>query len=222
MALPFSVDSQAFLPWNETGWQYTSKRTNSSDVTIALSRCAFYPGRISQAAPSNMVYTASDGEARFGFTDIAGIGTGYDPKPGDRMTPPGKSERVVISVLEAPMLQFWACVLRDLVLAYDLRDIATIIRYDSTPSDEDGLRVATPTELETGVPCRMQPDSNTAEADLNGQFATRKTFTAYLNVEVEILAGDVIEVDGVKYNAIMQANRSQVDTLTTVTCELVT
>jgi hypothetical protein len=215
VSLPFSYDSQAFLPWNETGYVYTSKR-NSGDVAVTLPRCAFYPGRIGQGAPSNAVFTQSDAEATFGFSDIAGLGA--NPKPGDTLTPPGKAPRVVLFVLESPMMQFWSVTTRDLVLAYDLRNSATILRAAVTPGG-DMLRTADYTAVAQDQPCRLQPAGMTVEEETDGGHTTREAFTLFIDTALPLFAGDLVQVSGVKYTVTGQANRSQFDTLTTVSCE---
>jgi hypothetical protein len=208
--MAFSTQSQS--PWNEDGFTYVSVRPNSTNETVTVDDVSWYRGQYSQPAESNEVFQQADARATFSNTAIA-----FDPKPRDTITPTGGNTHVVISVVYASFLRFWKLVCRDLVLAYDLRDTATIQRPTSEPG-ADGLRTFSLSALASNVPARLQPESMDSEPDTLGGLTQRTNYAAYLGQALELKPGDLIEVSSVKYEVQEQSVISQVDTLTTVRC----
>ena len=117
-------------------------------------------------------------------------------------------------------LKFYSLSCRCPELAYDLRDLCSVLRPAPTPT-AGGLRQANPTTLAAAVPCRIQPDDWSMEQDTAGRVTTRRRYTAYLGLPLELAAGDVLLVAGVRYECVGQSEIQQLDTLTAVKAERV-
>ena len=210
-------DTQALLPWTEDGGEYTSVRT-AGDVTVPLDGVARYSLGTKEAARSNGVYLATDEKVTFALAAAELAAAGITPKPRDRFNPAGCSERVVLSVTRNPFLKFWDLVVRDLVVAYDLRDLLTVRRSAPTAA-ADGLRVRNPADANPNVPGRLQPDEWQREIVTDRRVTTRRKYTAYLGQPLELQAGDTLVLAGVEYEVTGQSDISSFDTLTRVACE---
>jgi hypothetical protein len=219
MAPRFAIDSQALLPWNEdTPLAYTSTR-NSGDVAGTVAIYSRYELGVSEAAVSNGVFLKNDEVLTFALGALVdGTGTAFDPKPRDFATPSGKAARVVLEVAEYRMLRYWSLKVRDLILAYDLHDSATVSRPAPTAA-ATGMRTPALATLAAAVPCRLQPEETARELDTMAKSTSRKGYTAYLGQALALLAGDVITVSGVKYEVLEQSKIANFDTLASVACE---
>lgn len=209
-----ALDTQSSLPWAEaTAAGYTSTRTaGDASATLAAGAWCRYSMSEAEAAASNGVYLHHDEKVTFALDALP-----WDPKPRDVLTPAGERPRVVIEATPYRWLKFWDLKVRDLVLAYDLRDLATVRRSNPTP-DAVGRRDRNPTDPYDGVPCRLQPTETSF--DLSGDRADQvKKFTCFLGQALTLDPGDTIVVDGVEYEATGQSDIDRFDTLTRVACE---
>lgn len=206
------IDTQSYLPWNETNFTHTSVR-DSGNVTATIATASRYPMAVGEAAASNGVYLKGDEKITFALNALA-----FVPKPRDLILPPGETTTaVVLEVTKNSFLKFWELLVRNLIIAHDLKDVATIRRSTPSPTDT-GTRERNPSDFATNVPCRLQPDST--EIDLGEDRVTqRKRYTCFIGQPLEIEAGDTIVVDGVEYEATEQSDIDQYDTLTRVACE---
>lgn len=209
-----AIASQTYLPWAETtAAGYTSTRTaGDAAATLAAGAWCRYSMSEAEAAASNGVYLHHDEKVTFALDALP-----WDPKPRDVLTPAGDRPRVVIEATPYRFLRFWDLKVRDLVLAYDLRDTATVRRSAPAP-DDAGRRDRNPTDAVTGVPCRLQPlDTAT---DLTGERVDQtRRYTCFLGQPLLLEPGDTLVVSGVEYEAVGQSDIDQFDTLTRVACE---
>jgi hypothetical protein len=218
MATPTAgaIDTQAYMPWAEaTAATYTSTRT-AGDATATLPAggwCRYTLGEV-EAAVSNGVYLRTDETVTFALDALP-----WEPKPRDTLAPAGLSARVVLDVSPYRFLKFWSVKVRDLVLAYDLRDTCTVRRSNPAP-DDAGRRDRNPTDPHAGVPCRLQPLD--AETDLAGdRVDQRRRYACFLGQALTLDPGDTLVVGGVEYEATGQSEIDRFDTLTRVACERV-
>jgi hypothetical protein len=187
--------TQPLLPWNETTTlAYTSVRTAGNvSATIPELGWSRYSLGTKEAAKSLGVYLASDEKITFALGALA-----FEPKPGDKVTPAGLAERVVLTVTRNPMLRFWDLIVRDLILAHDLRSVCTIKRSAPTPGT-GGLRATTFTDLAEDVPCKLNWDRTAFEPETTGKMLAREQYTLWLGQRIQTLPGDLVEVDGTAY-----------------------
>ena len=208
-----TFDTQALIPWAEPV-AYTRARAAgdlgpyplSAGVTQISAR---------EAARSNGVSVARDITVEFAADALAA-----PPKERDRVRWKGKSYAVYAVGGDPEWLRFYSLSCRCPELAYDLRDLADVLRPAPTPT-AGGLRRANPATLAAAVPCRLQPDDWSLEPDTAGRVTTRRRYTAYLGLPLELAAGDVLSVAGVKYECVSQSEMQQLDTLTAVKAERV-
>lgn len=211
-----AVDTQPLLPWPEAAAAvYTSSRTaGDAAATLAAGGWCRYALGQAEAAASNGVFLRTDEAVTFALDALP-----WDPKPRDVITPAGERPRVVLEATAYRWLKFWSLKVRDLVLAYDLRDACAVRRSSPSPT-ADGRRARNPADAHTGVPCRLQPVDTRTE--LGGPRVTqRRRFTCYLGQPLLLEPGDTLVVGGVQYEAVGQSDVDRFDTLTAVACERV-
>ena len=210
-------DTQALLPWNETGFAYVSVGTEGV-LTATIASASRYALGTKEAARSNGVYLNTDEVVTFALDEPALLAEGITPKPRDTVEPPGECPRVVLDVQPNRFLKFWRLTVRDLVVAYDLRDLLTVKRSTPTPQ-ADGSRLRNPSNAAVDVPGRLQPEEWQRELDTDQRVTTRRRYTAYLGQALVLEAGDTIVLDDTEYEVTGQSDISQLDSLTRVSCE---
>jgi hypothetical protein len=205
------VETQSFLPWNESDLAYTSVATaGNTNVTIAT--YSRYDMGTKEAARSNGVYLATDDVITF---SLAGPGA-VVPKPRDRVAIGGKSS-VVITTDDNRFLKYWKLVCRNVSLSYQLNDTATILR--SVPSPQaDGLRLRNATTLASDVACRLQPEDWVTETT-DARRTKVSNYTAFLETEMVLQVGDTIQVGGVQYEVTGQSDIQNIDGLNRTACQ---
>ncbi len=140
------------------------------------------------------------------------------PRLRDTLTPSGLGARVITSVSGSPWLKFWTLEAQYPSLAGILDQMADVLRATNTPTDE-GFRSPSFTEAYDDVPCRLQPDSRQREWDTAGGVKTRSRFVCVFGSAVTLNAGDVIDVNGVKYEVTEQSEIESLGLLTFAACE---
>lgn len=197
-------DTQALLPWLETV-SVTSKRPNSSDVTKTGVQAGCYTKETAEKAASNGAYVRRP--ATFSV-ELSALG--FDPKPGDTVT----YESQTYTVLEAErskFLKFWRLGTVALILAPDRRATCDILR--PAPTNTGGMRQANLAALAEDVPCVLQPEETRGLPDDTGKFLTETRLFLYLGERIVLQAGDVAEVDGVRYECGDQIGLDRLDEL---------
>lgn len=212
-----SYNTQSFLPWaTETATVDYRQKDPAYSNTLTTTKAARYLISLKEAASSNGVYLVGDERFTLDTADITD-----QPRPGDRLVHNDRN-LVILDCTGSPWLQFWNVTVRDLILQYDLRDSAVIRRPDPTP-DAAGLRNPNQAVLALNVPCNLQTETSEMVKDIDtGRVITRTQYTCYLGVPINLLAGDVIEVEGVQYEVDRQSDISRIDTLTKASCTRVT
>jgi hypothetical protein len=160
---------------------------------------------------SSGVYTSYDSLFRLPF-DTMGTAT---PKPADLIT---TSDGTIFTILTVDKYKFggsWKCVARNLSLAYDLRDLVTILNGVTTIA-ADGSKVTTHTTASSNVPARIQPIT-VSQVDERGKRGFQKQYEVTLGIQYDFNDDDLIQdADGLKYEVISWRNKSRIDELQTV------
>lgn len=206
------IDTQSYLPWNEAGFAYTSVR-DSGNVTATIATASRYPMAVGEAAASNGVYLKGDEKITFALSALA-----FPPKPRDMIVPPGETtSAVVLETTKYSFLKFWELLVRNLILAYDLRETCTIKR-PTVSAGTGGLRSATFTDIATSVPCKLNWDRTAFDQDGTlGRFTGKKQYTLWLGQRTETQAGDIVEVSSVQYE-VTEPVGFGIDGLTEIRC----
>lgn len=212
-----SYSTQSLLPWaTETATVDYRQKDPAYSNTLTTAKAARYLISLKEAASSNGVYLIGDERFTLDMVDITD-----QPRPGDRLIHNNRN-LVILDCTGSPWMQFWNVTVRDLILQYDLRDTAIIRRPSPTP-DAAGIRTPNQKVLAREVPCKLQPDTSQMEKDIDtGRVITRTQYSCFIGIPIELLAGDVIEVDGVQYEVDRQSDISKIDTLTRASCSRVT
>lgn len=212
-----SYSTQSLLPWaTETATIDYRQKDPAYSNTLTTSKAARYLISLKEAASSNGVYLIGDERFTLDMADITD-----QPRPGDRLIHNNRN-LVILDCTGSPWMQFWNVTVRDLILQYDLRDTAIIRRPSPTPNAA-GIRTPNQKVLAREVPCNLQPDTSQMEKDIDtGRVITRTQYSCFIGIPIDLLAGDVIEVDGVQYEVDRQSDISKIDTLTKASCSRVT
>lgn len=212
-----TYSTQTVLPWaTETATVDYRQKDPAYSNTLTTSKAARYLISLKEAASSNGVYLIGDERFTLDTADITD-----QPRPGDRLIHNNRN-LVILDCTGSPWMQFWNVTVRDLILQYDLRDTAIIRRPSPTP-DAAGIRTPNQKVLAREVPCKLQPDTSQMEKDIDtGRTITRTQYSCFIGIPIDLLAGDVVEVDGVQYEVDRQSDISKIDTLTRASCSRVT
>jgi len=218
------IDSQLQIPWNEDGAEetlfLTSSGTPDVEATVLPDKWARYSAAYRELRPSHGVFVSADFKVTFSSATF----TAFVPKPGDRAYWDGLTcPAVVLSVQSNDLLRFYDLTVRDLVLSYDLRSSCTVYR-PTVSADASGLRSVTFASLYADVPCALSPESWQQEVLTDDQLIRRQRYTAYLMKTTDVptinlKAGDVIDIDSVRYEVIGQPTVIEYDTLISATLE---
>lgn len=144
----------------------------------------------------------------------------FTPKLRDTVAPFGLPPRVVTEVGGSPWLKFHTLDAQYPSLADDLDATATVFRPAPTPTAE-GMRTPNLAAVYTNVACRLQPDTMEVDFEAAGRVTTRRKFVAVFGSAVVLLAGDVLEVAGVKYEVKSQGEVEGLGVLTFASVERV-
>jgi len=206
-----AYDTQSIVNdvWGEAVAYGRVGTVSSTEITAAR-----YPKGSGEGATSLGVYTIKKETYTF---DVSALS--FAPKPRDTLTPADGVARVITDVTEAPFLNFWKCEAQVPELASDLDQSATVYRPAPTPTAV-GLTAANLAAIYTDTPCRLQPMGRTFEPveSLGKSMVTRAAYRAIFSASVVLNAGDVIEVEGVKYEATGQQEIESLGVLTFAEC----
>ena len=215
----FAFDTQSLLLWNQddSPLVVTSVRT-AGDVsaTIAAGSWSRYTATFRESRPSKGIFAQGDYKVTFGFTSL----TDFAPKPGDKLEWNGlENPARVLAVSSNEMLRYYDLQVRDLVLAYDLRSEVTVYR-PTVSADSSGLRSRSLSAVYSEITGTLHADGWQQEPATAGRLLKRDRYTAYLapTDTLTLLAGDLLDVAGVKYEITGNPVISAIDTLITVTC----
>lgn len=213
--VPF--DTQSLLPWTEPV-TYTSVRTAGNLAATVAAGC--YRIGANEAARSNGVYVAGD----VVFTVAAPLpGAIGPPKVRDTVQWAGETYVLVREVSGSSWLGFWKGVGRSARIAYDLRELLTVVRPAPEPG-AGGLRAATGslTTVVGPVDGRLQVMDIRTEPETAGRYVTRTRYAAYLAGTVRVQAGDMVrDAGGTLYPVSGSPDLETLGLLTTVECEVV-
>ena len=204
--------STKLFAWAEKNYTYTSVR-NSGNLIQTLPTVVRTPLGKKEIQKSQGVYVGEDVQI---ITDQAYFP--FTPKTADSISSPTGPSLVVLSVKAVPLSQFYELICRDLVIVYDLQQLATINR-PNVASTAGGLRNVTGyTALATNAPCRLQSIDVTVESDTLGGSVSRRRFNLYMATDIDVLVGDVVVVNSVSYE-IKEHPMVNFDTLATIVVE---
>ena len=207
-----------YLIWdNREAVSHVSVR-KSGNVTTNISDAKRRALTFKEIVGSGGVYTGKD----LAWLLPVAVMAGAVPKPADRIV---DGDGVTWTVLEAP-LNTWrtwyraAC--RNLVLAYDLRDTADLMRPTNT-QDAAGGRVPGYAAVSdsTSLPVRVQ-EIEAAVEERNGKRQTTRRFTAYCGQRIYPQAQDrLVTSDGTIYQLTGWRNADRLELLMELDLEIV-
>lgn len=206
------------LPGYRDEWKYWP---NLEPITLRVAAKAGYTDsavqyakrralQFKELAASGGVYTARD---LVWLVPTELLASGVTIKPADVVKDGGNENWTVLEV--NPLGKFgntWRLVTRNLVLAADLRDSATVYR-PSAAVDAAGQRAPVFSSVYSAVPCRLQEQQQAALDDYQGGPTGRREFTLWVGQRLALKAGDVIEIDGTRYDFSGSANWDRIDQL---------
>lgn len=213
------IDSQLQLPWAEDGEMVLISVRDGGNVEAVFAGGSWckYAATYRESKPSDGVYTQGD----YKITFSAATFTDFTPKVGDYVWWEDLDcEAVVLSsVIGNGLLRFYDLSVRDLVLAYDLRYEATIYR-PTVSHDASGLRSVTFTAIYADVPAAIHEEQWNQETT-DDQLMRVQRYTVYLGTtaaipSVAVKAGDVVDIESVRYEIVGQVTVGAIDTLTTL------
>lgn len=139
-------------------------------------------------------------------------------KPKDRIT---REDGSVWTILEVGLNTFetwWAATVRNLAIAFDLRDLLTVKRPVNTKDNALG-RVATFANVYTSIPCKIQDDVS-EDSDQFGKKITRRRFKIWVDRQLILTAEDqLVDQSGSLYSFVDFRNTDQIGELPMITAE---
>lgn len=201
--------TQDLLPWATESVLFASTGTAATET---VTNCGVSPVSAKEAAKSNGVYV--NGDIRI---EVSTSAPAFTLKPRDTAVWNGTIYTIMDATRE-PWLEFVQVTARNPAIAYDLRQSATVYR-PAAESDSASMRIPNFAALYTAVDCRLQPVNREQEWDTVGGEKTRQTFTIYFGSSVTLKAGDIVEVDSVRYEVKSQTVIESLAELCSATCD---
>lgn len=208
-----------YLIWdNREPVSHVSTR-RTGDVTTDVSDAKRRALTFKEIVGSGGVYTGKDVAWLLPFELMAGA----EPKPGDRIV---DGDAVSWTVLEAPLntwRTWYRCACRNLVLAYDLRDTAALMR-PANNRDAAGGRVPDYAAVSGAgsLPVRVQETEAVVE-DRNGKRQATRKFTGVVGQRIYPQAQDrLVTSDGTVYQLTGWRNADRLELLMELDLEIVT
>jgi hypothetical protein len=216
VALP-SLSTQRFLPWT-IPVEYTSAKAGG-DVTFTLQNAGRHTLTIEEAEASNGVYQAGDEVFTVDtdeFTTNAVV-----PKPADKVLLNG-DKYTVLRVEGSPFLEFKKLVTRNLVLAFDLRDLINV-EVDEGGQSDTGAEAHDWRVKYKAVKAKVQKVDED-EQDFRGKSSTVRRYTIPVETELDVnnSTGDFgrVEWQGKRMTIVAYRQSERVDVLPLIECEL--
>jgi hypothetical protein len=195
--------------------QYVSERTvassggDASDTNIYAMRTARHAAEL---LPSSGVYAGQD----ITWLVPAKLLT-LEPKPGDRIVDGEDVAWTVLKVDHQVQRTIWRLEARNLVLAFDLRDLAAIYRPDSALDQAKG-RTPAFTAVYSGIPARFQK-IRTEQVEERGRRGLRETWSVVIDRQLSITNEDQVrDASGTIYQVTGYHNPARVDELPVIDC----
>lgn len=138
---------------------------------------------------------------------------GVEPKPADQIRPTEGTDWTVLEI--SPRGKFgntWRIVTRNLVLAADLRSTCDVLRPTLAQSTA-GQRTPVFNVAYDDVACRLQETNHDVLNDFQGGPTDRREYTLWVGSRLALRAGDVVEIDGVRYDVAGSGNWDRIDRL---------
>mgnify|MGYP000181447598 CR=1 FL=1 len=205
-----------YLIWdNRESVSHISVR-NSGNVTTSVSDAKRRALSFKEVVSAGGAYVSND---LVWLLPVAVL-NGATPKPADKIV---DSDAVSWTILDASLntwRTWYRCTCRSLVLAYDLRDTATLMRPTNN-QDLAGGRVPSYAAAVSDVPVKVQE----AEASVEERFGKRqgvRRFTAYVGDRLYPQANDrLVTSDGTIYQITAWRNAGNIDVLMELDLEIV-
>jgi len=203
-----AYSTQDLLPWATESVVFASTGTATTET---VTNCGVKGINAKEAAKSNGVYVNGDITIEVSTTAPA-----FTLKPRDTATWNGTAYTILDVNTEA-WLEFRQVTARNPAIAYDLRQSATVYRPEPD-TDAAAMRIPNFAAVYTAIDCRLQPGSREQEFGDLGE-KTRQTFTIYFGSAVTLKAGDIVEVDSVRYEVKSQTVIESLAELCSATCD---
>lgn len=139
--------------------------------------------------------------------------TGVPIKPADQIRDAAAVDWAVLEV--NPRGKFgntWRLVTRSLVLAADLRSECDVLR-PSFAQDAAGQRAPVFAVPYSDVPCRLQEQKHDSLTDYQGGPNDRREYALWVGSRLVLRAGDVIQIDSVRYDVAGSGSWDRLDQL---------
>jgi hypothetical protein len=214
--LDFSADQALFD--NLEAATFTSAGAGVGVQPVEVEDATFDFISLKEAAASRGVYQAGDVSFSIRQTLLAGLG---GAKPGDTVLRSADGQTyTVLTAVPTVMTRVWDLVCRNLILANNLRQLGTLTRPTNTQDSTGRAALTNYTSVAADVPCRVQPEDETA-SDVLDRRTMPQQFTAFLLTQVSARAKDRFTCDGVTYTVLGVRNPERIDELMSLTLEKV-
>ncbi len=157
------------------------------------------------------------------------IADSQQPPLGSRLIDPAGAVWTILTVVRKDHVNTWECTARNLAVAYNLDNFATVLKAQYTKSAA-GAAIAAWTPIGPAVPARFQPQSQDAQIFEDAEW-TKTQFTVVLAADVLDWRGFPLELAGSNYRLMDQQGRhyrviryrraQRIDALPTATAVLV-
>lgn len=206
------------LPGVRDEWRFWPHR---EAVTFrSLSIAGYSPSAVTDAKPcaitakeamaSGGVYTMTD---RVWLIPTTLLAAGVKPKPGDQIRQADNTDWTVLAV--DPLSKFghtYRLTCRNLVLVAGLTQAAKVLR-PTMATNGVGQRNQAFAEAYSGLAVRIQESSHVVAESLQGGRMDQREYTMYVGTRLILVAGDVVECAGVRYDVVGSANWDRIDQL---------
>ena len=216
--------SRDYLTWDNTeAVTYQSRRAAGgpkAPIPVAKRR----PLKKHELSASGGVYTGLD---RVWIVPAALLPPGVVPKPADVLTDAKGTPWTVLEAAAAKTDQTWRLTSRDLVLAYDLRDMVNVeraaISYDAAGAAIKAFPTGSPSGgqvLYAGLPARVQLLTGEI-AEERGIRGTERAYDVIVGGQVDDVseAEDRINWNGVYLDIVRLKNAERIDELPVLECK---
>lgn len=185
------------------------RRGSSSNVSVTNAL---------QRAVSTREVLASDGKYRTGdvrwHLPVAECASA--PSLGDALVDAASARWIVLAVVEATLSNRWACVCRNVAIAYGLDDTVDILAATYSKGT-GGAAEASYKVWKTGIRARIQPESTTPET-VGGARKTSRRYQILLGEEFALThQHQVRDVQGAVYQVESMTGAERIGELSTIT-----
>ncbi len=190
--------------------------TTTDSEEYPLSDVLFRALTLKEQQASGGAYTASDRKVLVPKSLLSD----YDAtlKPKDVITRADGSAWTILEVGLNTFETWWSATVRNLAIAFDLRDLLTVKRPTNTKDNALG-RVATFANVYANIPCKIQDDT-AEDAERFGKAVTLRRYKIWVDRQLTLTAEDqLVDQGGNLYSFVDFRNTDQIGELPMITAE---